>query len=86
MQEMGQQVQQAMQDMQMQLQQTLEGLTQQLEEVKATSDENDEQSFKIIEDITSAIEHIKKQILQLQKKHDIIEKDKAELEKRKQNT
>ena len=81
MQEMGQQVQQAMQDMQMQLQQTLEGLTQQLQEVKATSDENDEQSFKIIEDITSAIEHIKKQILQLQKKHDIIEKDKAELEK-----
>lgn len=81
MQEMGQQVQQAMQDMQMQLQQTLEGLTQQLEEVKTTSDENDEQSFKIIEDITSAIEHINKQILQLQKKHDIIEKDKAELEK-----
>lgn len=81
MEELGQVVQQSMQEMQGQLQQTAEQLMAQLEEVKATSDENDEQTFSIIEELTSAIEHINKQILQLQKKHDIIEKDKKELEK-----
>lgn len=84
MQEMGQAVQQSLEEMQGQLQQTMEQLTAQLEEIKATSDENDNQAFSVIEEMTSAIEHINQQILQLQKKHDIIEKEKKEVEKENQ--
>lgn len=59
----------------------LQELVQQLQQVAQESQQNDEQTFQVIDEITDAIEHVNKQILQLQEKHDMIEKERQEQEK-----
>ena len=67
-----------------QLQQMIEQLGQQLQQVTQETSQNDDQTFQVIEEITGAIEHVNKQILQLQEKHDMIEKEREEEEKEDQ--
>ena len=71
------QIEQAIQQLGQQLQQ----LMQQLQQVTQEMQQNDQQTFDVIDEITGAIEHVNQQILQLQQKHDMIEKEKQEQEK-----
>lgn len=64
-----------------QLQQMVDQLTQQLQQITQESKQNDDQTFQVIDEITAAIEHVNKQILQLQQKHDMIEKERQEQDK-----
>lgn len=58
-----------------QLMQQVEQLNQMLQQVAQESSKNDEQTFGVIEDITSAIESIKQQILQVQNDNDKMVED-----------
>lgn len=73
-----QQLQQQMQEMQQMVQESMQQLGQQLGQLAEESKGNDEQTFAIIEEITSAIEKIQQEILQLQEKHDIMEQEQIE--------
>lgn len=75
------QLQQQMAEMQEGLQQALQQITTQFQEFSKQSEANDSEIFDIVEDLTTALEKVNKDILQLQQEHDIIEKDKQELEK-----
>lgn len=71
------------QDLQ-QIEQTIQQLGEQLQSITQESQHNDEQTFGVLDEITATIEHVNKQILQLQGEHDKIEKDRAEEEKQDQ--
>lgn len=71
------QIEQAIQE----LSQQVQGAMQQIQQVAQESKQNDEQTFSVIDEITATIEHVNKQILQLQEKYDIIEKEKEEQDK-----
>ena len=64
-----------------QLQQQVDELTQQLQQFAQQDQQDDKQTISVIEEITASIEKLNQQILQLQSKHDKIEKDKIEEEK-----
>ncbi len=70
LQEMGQGVEQGMQEM-----------GGQLEAVAKESHANDEQTFSVIDEIASTIEHVNKQILQLQEEHDRLKQEQEETAK-----
>ena len=59
----------------------VEELGKGLEQITQESQQNDNQTFGIIDEITSTIEHLNQQILQLQEEHDKIEKERAEQDK-----
>lgn len=63
------------------LQQQVDELTQQLQEFQKQDDVEDKQVIDVIEDITNNIEKLNQQILQLQDKHDKIERERLEEEK-----
>lgn len=73
MQEMGQQLTQQVQEVQQQMQQVVE-------ETKA----NDEQTMEIVEELTSAVETVNKEIVQVQAENDKLKQEKLEEEKTKQ--
>ena len=52
-----------------------------LQSLAQESQQNDDQTFKVIEQITSTIEDLNKQILQVSEKYDIMEKDRKEQDK-----
>ncbi len=62
----------------MQTHQALEELNNKLEQIIQESRENDKEIFDVIEDITDAIEKLNEKILQLEKKYDIMVKEKEE--------
>ncbi len=64
-----------------QIQQQVDQLTQQLQQFAQQDQQDDKQTISVIEEITASIEKLNQQILQLQSKHDKIEKDKIEEEK-----
>lgn len=64
-----------------QLQQGLEQISQQLQDFMKKDEQEDNSTLGTLEDMTSAIEDIKKQIIQLQGKHDKLEEEKMEEEK-----
>ena len=64
-----------------QITQAVQKLGQDLQGLAQESNANDDKTFKVIEDITSTIEQLNKQILQLSDKHDKMENDRREQEK-----
>lgn len=74
-------LQQAVEQLGQALEQTAQELQQSIEQVHQESSQNDEQIFGLIEELTSAVEHINKQILRLNEEHDKIESERAEKDK-----
>lgn len=62
----------------------IEQLGQQLQAITQESQQNDEQTFDVLDDITSSIEAVNKQILQLKAEHDKIEGERKEQDKQDQ--
>ena len=65
----------------MQLQQMIQELGMQLQQLAQESSQNDEQTMAVIEEITSAIEKLNQQILQLKGEHDKMKEEQEEEEK-----
>lgn len=61
--------------------QAIQQIGQELQTVAQESQQNDSQTFDVLDDITSSIEALNKQILQLKAKHDKIESEKIAQEK-----
>jgi len=62
----------------------IEQLGQQLQAITQESQQNDEQTFDVLDDITSSIEAVNKQILQLKAEHDKIESERQAQDKQDQ--
>lgn len=63
------------------LKQAITQLSQEIQQVAQQSDANDEKAFQLIEEITSTLERVNQQILQLKEEHDKIELERQEQDK-----
>jgi len=64
-----------------QLVETSEQITQALEQITQESTQNDDQTFDVIDELTSALEEVNKKIVQLEEDNDTMKREKAEEEK-----
>jgi len=64
-----------------QLVEMTEQMSQALEGLAKESNENDEQTFEVIDELTTALEDVNKKIVQLEEERDTMEREKAEDEK-----